>query len=142
MFIIDSNDDALRLNDNELCDAKSLGVISPNSNRTKVSNTVITTNSNQTEVPKSTICPIARSSNRIMATLTKLLVMSMDAKRRSELLSRVTMRRSEGLSDSLICLSSSGESEKNAISDAETNPETARRSRAVTIAMTDPTVGE
>jgi hypothetical protein len=37
--------------------------------------------------------------------------------------------------------SSSGESEKKEVSDADTSPDRTKRSRAVTIAMTDPAVG-
>ena len=126
----------------ELFDEYSLGIISPNRSRTKVSRTVITTNSSQTELPKSTICPIARSSRSIIATFTRLLVISIDASSLSESDVRATILLSRGSSEFLTLLISSGESEKKEVSDAETNPERNRKSKAVTIAMTDPTVGE
>ena len=115
-------------------------MISPNSSRMNVSITVSTRNSTHSAL-KTSICENARSSSRIIATLTRLLAVSIVARRRSESESNDDALRQRGESSSEMCLSSSGDSEKNDVSEADTNPERNKRSRAVTIAMTDPAVG-
>ena len=101
----------------------------------------MTMNSSQTALPKLTIWPNARSSRRMIATLTKLFVTRIVASSFSELSVSAHTLLSRRVPLVRTVLSSSGESEKNAVSEAETKPETARRSRAATIPMTDPTVG-
>ena len=105
-----------------------------------VSKTVSTRNSTHS-APNTNICEKARSRSRIIATLTRLLAVSIVARRRSESESRAEALRQRGESSSDIRFSSSGESEKKDVSDADTNPDNIKRSRAVTIAMTDPAVG-
>ena len=102
--------------------------------------TVSTRNSTHS-APNTIIWANARSRSRIIATLTRLFAVRMVARSRSESERSAEALRYRGESDSEICLSSSGESEKNDVSDAETKPERTKRSRAVTIAMTDPAVG-
>ena len=136
----DNTPDALRLNERELCAEYSLGIISPKRSRMNVSITVSTRNSIHS-APNTSICENARSSSRIMATLTRLLAVSIVARRRSESESSDDALRQRGESSSEIRFSSSGESEKNDVSDADTNPDKNKRSRAVTIAMTDPADG-
>ena len=76
-----------------------------------------------------------------MATFTRLLTVRIVASRRSESESKTAALRHRGLSSSEICFSSSGEREKNDVSEADTKPERTKRSRAVNMAMTDPAEG-
>ena len=117
-----------------------MGIISPNSSKMNVSITVSTRNSIHS-APNTSNWVNARSSRSMSATLTRLLAVRIVARRRSVSERSDAARRPRGDSSSDIRLSSSGESEKNDVSDAETNPERNKRSRAVTIAITDPAVG-
>lgn len=77
----------------------------------------------------------------MIVTFTKLLVMSTVVSNCSLSESNVSMRRSVSVSLDSILLRSEGESEKNAISEAEAKAETNKRSPASTIATIAGAVG-
>ena len=77
----------------------------------------------------------------MMVTLTKLLEIKMVANNLSESCNKALMCLSEGCSSSSISLRSLGESEKNAISDADTNPDANNNKIAKLMAMMAPTEG-
>src|SRR5574344_3096607 len=137
-----SNGEAFLLNERELLDEYSLGIISPNKSRIKVRRTVSTTNSTHSAVPKSTILPKNRSSKSIIATLTILLAINNVANNRSESFNRKRAFASRMLLPLLICFVSVGDNEKKAISEADTNPDTTIKSRAIIKAIIDPADGE
>lgn len=71
----------------------------------------------------------------IMVTFTKLFVIKIVANRRSVLSNKLLIFTSEGCFFSAMAFKSDGESEKNAISEAEAKPETSSNKPANTIAM-------
>jgi hypothetical protein len=77
----------------------------------------------------------------MMAMLTKLLDIRMVAKRRSESSNNFLINLSTGSSSSSIALLSTGDSEKKAISDAETKPEMKSMNTTANKTHTTPIVG-
>lgn len=77
----------------------------------------------------------------MMVTLTKLFEMRIVASKCSESFSKALMRWSEGCCSSFISLRSPGDSEKNAISDADTKPDAYNNNTAKIIAINAPKVG-
>src|SRR5574344_1739582 len=77
----------------------------------------------------------------IIVTLTKLFVIRIVANVRSESLRSMDIFLSLSLFPSSSSLTSEGESEKNAISDADTNPDTPSSKQAMTAEMIAPKVG-
>ena len=71
----------------------------------------------------------------IMVTFTKLFVIRIVANKRSVSSNSLLILSSEGCFFSAITLRSDGESEKNAISEADAKPETSRSKPANTMAM-------
>ena len=78
----------------------------------------------------------------MMVTLTKLLEIRMVANKRSESSNKALIRLSEECSPSSISFKSPGESEKKAISEADTKPDAYNNMTANMIAMIAPTVGD
>ena len=77
----------------------------------------------------------------IIATFTKLFDKTMVASNRSELVNNAFTRLSAGWFSSSTSFKSEGESEKKAISEAETNPEIQSSNKDNTNATTAPTEG-
>lgn len=132
---------AKRQKESVFCLLYILGIISPKSKSKNVRRTVKERNSKTRETPKSTHLRIAKFSIVTIATLTRLLLINMVARRRSLSANNSLMLESARCFSSLISSISLGVKLKNAISLAETKPEHMSNTRARTNAIIAPVSG-